>query len=188
MAKPLICSCSLYWEVLQKLKCSRHKLVLDDFCCSVSRKWSLSCGKCFGYLLRLAKVIVDRFCRRSAVFFFFFLPVTSRLFVEVVRRQPVTTRNASLVGLSMKGVLLLWHMRDHSIQQESEQVLKIAVRRIFLTAHNFILPIASQVQHVKLVFGAVTPSVFETRMFCPATHQDMLFWCIKELVIKFYLQ
>ena len=56
--------------------------------------------------MRLAEAIVTRFRRRSADFF---LPVayTGRLFVEVVRRQPVTMRKSTLMGLSMKGVLLL---------------------------------------------------------------------------------
>ena len=71
-------------------------------------------------------------------------------------------------------------MRGYSIQQclgiaeEYEQVLKVTVRKAFLQLPSLILPVASRVQHVMLVFDAVAPSVFETGMSGPASHQDML--------------
>ena len=36
----------------------------------------------------------------------------------------------------------------------------------FSQLRNFTLPVASRVQYVMTVFGAVTPSVFETKVFC----------------------
>ena len=47
---------------------------------------------------------------------FFFLQVQIGYSVGVRRKQPVTMRNASLMGLSMKGV---WLLRHHAGSQHS---------------------------------------------------------------------
>ena len=40
----------------------------------------------------------------------------------------------------------------------------------------------SRVQHVMLVFGKMTATVFEMGVFCSAIYQDMLVWCNKGMV------
>ena len=91
---------------LAKAQAQQAKIDLRWLCCSVSQKWSFSCSKWFGLLVRLAKVNVARFCRDLLLFF---SASTGRLFVEVGRKQPITMRNVSLMGLSLKGVWLLRH-------------------------------------------------------------------------------
>ena len=58
---------------------------------------------------------------------------------------------------------------SHCIHYQSEQVLKVSVVGFFKQLPSLILPVASRVQHVMLVFSEVTPSVFKTGVSCQAT-------------------